>query len=159
MMTAEQAVFAAILVCLAGALLTVPAAKNRTLAGVLGFLAAALSASLVFYAVWRVLTLGPSSEPAAFWSRPEIGFAVRLHVDGLTALFLLLAAFIAVPAALYSIPYMKRYADYSAARYYRSFLVFLAAMYGLLSTTDMIWFFFIFWQMMTLPGWALIRFE
>ena len=32
-------------------------------------------------------------------------------------------------------------------------------MSGLLSTTDMMWFFFIFWQMMTLPGYALIRFE
>jgi formate hydrogenlyase subunit 3/multisubunit Na+/H+ antiporter MnhD subunit len=32
-------------------------------------------------------------------------------------------------------------------------------MYGLVSTTDMMWFFFIFWQMMTLPGYALIRFE
>jgi formate hydrogenlyase subunit 3/multisubunit Na+/H+ antiporter MnhD subunit len=32
-------------------------------------------------------------------------------------------------------------------------------MYGLLSTTDMMWFFVIFWQMMTLPGYALIRFE
>src|ERR1035437_8496194 len=32
-------------------------------------------------------------------------------------------------------------------------------MYGLLCTSDMMWFFFIFWQMMTLPGYALIRFE
>jgi formate hydrogenlyase subunit 3/multisubunit Na+/H+ antiporter MnhD subunit len=32
-------------------------------------------------------------------------------------------------------------------------------MYGLVSTTDMMWFFFIFWQLMTLPGYALIRFE
>ena len=32
-------------------------------------------------------------------------------------------------------------------------------MYGLLSTTDMMWFFLIFWQMMTLPGYALIRYE
>ena len=45
------------------------------------------------------------------------------------------------------------------ARYYPYFLLFLAAMYGLVSTTDMMWFFFIFWQMMTLPGYALIRFE
>jgi hydrogenase-4 component B len=29
----------------------------------------------------------------------------------------------------------------------------------LVSTTDMMWFFFIFWQLMTLPGYALIRFE
>ena len=54
---------------------------------------------------------------------------------------------------------MRHYQDYSVARYYPYFLLFLAAMYGLLSTTDMMWFFFIFWQMMTLPGYALIRFE
>ena len=54
---------------------------------------------------------------------------------------------------------MRHYGDYGVARYYPYFLLFLAAMYGLLSTTDMIWFFLIFWQMMTLPGYALIRFE
>jgi formate hydrogenlyase subunit 3/multisubunit Na+/H+ antiporter MnhD subunit len=54
---------------------------------------------------------------------------------------------------------MRHYRDYSVARYYPYFLLFLAAMYGLLSTTDMMWFFFIFWQLMTLPGYALIRFE
>jgi formate hydrogenlyase subunit 3/multisubunit Na+/H+ antiporter MnhD subunit len=32
-------------------------------------------------------------------------------------------------------------------------------MYGLLSTTDMMWFFFIFWQLMTLPSFALVRYE
>jgi formate hydrogenlyase subunit 3/multisubunit Na+/H+ antiporter MnhD subunit len=64
-----------------------------------------------------------------------------------------------VPASFYSIAYMKHYQDYSVARYYPHFLLFLAAMYGLLSTTDMMWFFLIFWQMMTLPGYALIRFE
>ena len=54
---------------------------------------------------------------------------------------------------------MRHYQDYGVARYYPYFLSFLAAMYGLLSTTDMMWFFFIFWQMMTLPGYALIRYE
>src|ERR1019366_3708117 len=73
--------------------------------------------------------------------------------------FLLLAALIAVPASFYSIIYMRHYQDYGVARYYPYFLLFLAAMYGLLSTTDMMWFFFIFWQLMTLPGYALIRFE
>jgi len=54
---------------------------------------------------------------------------------------------------------MRLYEEYSVARYYPYFLLFLAAMYGLLSTADMMWFFFIFWQLMTLPGYALIRFE
>jgi formate hydrogenlyase subunit 3/multisubunit Na+/H+ antiporter MnhD subunit len=90
---------------------------------------------------------------------PKIGFALRLYVDGLTGVFLLLAAIIALPAALYSINYMQHYRDYGVGRYYPYFLLFLAAMYGLLSTTDMMWFFFIFWQLMTLPGYALIRYE
>jgi len=75
---------------------------------------------------------------------PAIGFALRVHVDGLTAIFLLLAALVALPASLYSIAYMKHYGDYGVARYYPYFLLFLAAMYGLVSTTDMMWFFFIF---------------
>ncbi len=159
MMTPEQAVFASILICIAGAALTLLTARWRTLAGWLAFLATAATATLVFIAVATVLAGGGSARSESFCSLPVVGFALRLHVDGLTALFLMLAALIAVPASFYSIAYMKHYGDYGVARYYPYFLLFLAAMYGLLSTTDMIWFFLIFWQMMTLPGYALIRFE
>jgi formate hydrogenlyase subunit 3/multisubunit Na+/H+ antiporter MnhD subunit len=114
---------------------------------------------MIFRAVFRVLRFGPSPHSAAFWAMPQLGFALRLHVDGLTAVFLSLAALIAMPAALYSIVYVRHYADYGVARYYPHFLIFLAAMFGLVSTTDMMWFFFMFWQMMTLSGYALIRFE
>jgi NADH:ubiquinone oxidoreductase subunit 5 (subunit L)/multisubunit Na+/H+ antiporter MnhA subunit len=139
--------------------LTLLTARWRTLAGWLAFLATAATAALIFFAVATVLAGGASARSESFCSLPAIGFALRLHVDGLTALFLMLAALIAVPASFYSIAYMKHYRDYGVARYYPYFLLFLAAMYGLLSTTDMMWFFLIFWQMMTLPGYALIRFE
>ena len=159
MMTPEQAVFASILLCAAGAVLTLVLARFRTLAGWLAFIATGATAVLVIGAVGRVLAQGPSLEPATFWELPRLGFALRLHVDGLTAVFLLLAAVIAVPAALYSVTYLRRYGEYSVARYYPHFLLFLAAMYGLVATTDMMWFFFIFWQLMTLSGYALVRFE
>jgi len=159
MMTPEQAVLASILLCIAGAALTLLVSRNKTVAGWLCFVVTAGTAVLILSAVARVLTTGPSPHAAAFWAMPQINFALRIYVDGLTAIFLLLAAVVAVPAALYSIGYMQQYRDYSVARYYPYFLLFLAAMYGLLSTTDMMWFFFIFWQMMTLPGYALIRFE
>ena len=42
---------------------------------------------------------------------------LRVYVAGLTAVFLLLAALISVPAALYSIVYMRNYEGYSVARY------------------------------------------
>ncbi len=47
---------------------------------------------------------------------------LRVYVAGLTAVFLLLAALISVPAALYSIVYMRNYEGYSVARYYPYFL-------------------------------------
>jgi formate hydrogenlyase subunit 3/multisubunit Na+/H+ antiporter MnhD subunit len=159
MMTPEQAVLVSMLACVAGALLTLLVSRNKTVAGWLTFLVTAGTAVLIFSAVARVLADGPSPHPAAFWAMPKSGFALRIYVDGLTAVFLLLAATIAVPASFYSVVYMRHYQDYGVARYYPYFLLFLAAMYGLLSTTDMMWFFFIFWQLMTLPGYALIRFE
>jgi hydrogenase-4 component B len=159
MLTPEQAVLASILICLGGAVLVLLFSFSKTVAGWLTFLITALTGVLVLSAVAQVLTAGPSPHAAAFWAMPKVGFALRVYVDGLTAMFLLLAVLVAVPASFYSIVYMRHYEDYGVARYYPYFLLFLAAMYGLLSTTDMMWFFFIFWQMMTLPGYALIRFE
>ena len=155
----EHAVVASIFLCVAGAALTLLVSRYKTAAGWLAFAVTAATAVLIFSAVAKVLTTGPSAHAAAFWALPKLGFALRIHVDGLTAIFLMLAAAIAVPSAFYSIGYMRHYGEYGVARYYPNFLLFLAAMYGLLSTTDMMWFFFIFWQMMTLPGYALIRFE
>ncbi len=159
MITPEQAVATAILICIAGAVVTFLVSGNRTLAGWLAFLAVSVSAGIIFSAVAKVVTGGASARTATFLAMPMLGFALRIHVDGLTSIFLMLTALISVPASFYSINYMKHYESYSVARYYPYLLLFLAAMYGLVSTTDMMWFFFIFWQMMTLPGYALIRFE
>jgi formate hydrogenlyase subunit 3/multisubunit Na+/H+ antiporter MnhD subunit len=158
MLTPEKAVVVSILLCLVGAVVTLPLSRQRTLAGWVAFGFTTVAALLIYSAVGRVLT-GGIEHPAEFLRMPGLGFALRIYVDGLSAWFLMLAATISLPAMLFSIAYMRHYPDYSVARYYPYFLVFLAAMYGLVSTTDMMWFFFIFWQMMTLPGYALIRFE
>jgi len=159
MLSPEQAVVAAILTCVAGSVLTLLVSRYKTLAGWLAFLITSASAVLIFSAVARVLSTGPSLHPAEFWTVLKMGFVLRIYVDGLTAIFLMLAALIAVPAAFYSIAYMRHYEGYSVARYYPYFLLFLAAMYGLFSTADMMWVFFLFWQLMVLPSYALIRFE
>ncbi|HKC71601.1 MAG TPA: proton-conducting transporter membrane subunit [Terriglobales bacterium] len=159
MMTPEQAVFAAILVCIAGAAVTLLTARNRGLAGWLALAATAASSLLIFDAARKVLLHGVSPQPLQVWASATHAISFRLQVDGLATVFLVLAAGIALPAALYSIRYMQHYADYGVARYYPCFLLFLAAMYGLLTTTDMMWSFFVWWQLMTLPGYVLIRFE
>ena len=157
-MTSEQWILGAIVLCLAGAVATLLISSRKTAAGWLAFAVTAASAGMVVSAVVHGLA-APATQTAEFRILPQIGFILRFHVDGLSAVFLLLAAVIAVPAALYSIDYIRSYEGCGVARYYPHFLLFLAAMYGLLSTTDMMWFFFIFWQMMTWPGYALIRFE
>ncbi len=158
MMTPAHALIGSLLVCFGGALASLLIARRRTLAGWVAFAATALSSALALSAAAETLLHGPSAA-ATFLSVPALGFALRVHVDGLTSLFIGLIACIALPASLYSIEYMKQYPEYGVVRYYPNVLLFLAAMYGLVSTTDMMWFFFIFWQMMTLPGYALIRFE
>ena len=157
-MRPEESVIFAILICIAGAIATLLISRHRTAAGWVAFGFTLVTAAVMISTAVQVLAAGPGHQQE-FPIIPQIGLVLRVYVDGLTAVFLLLAALISVPAALYSIVYMRHYEGYSVARYYPYFLLFLAAMYGLVSTTDMMWFFFIFWQMMTLPGYALIRFE
>ena len=92
MLTPEQAVLASILACMAGAVLALLAARNKVLAGWLTFLLTTGTAVLILSAVFEVLAHGPSAHSATFWAMPQFGFALRIYVDGLTAVFLLLAA-------------------------------------------------------------------
>jgi hydrogenase-4 component B len=161
-MTPEQAVVASILICAAGALLTAVVSRWQLAAGALALLTGASTATLVGWAVVHVLLHGPSPEPASFavFTVPWLGIAPRFHVDGLSAVFLALAATLAVPTTLYSIGYLRaRHPGQGTREYYPCLLLFLSAMYGLTSTTDMMWFFLFFWQLMTLPGFFLIRYE
>lgn len=158
MMTPEQAVLSALLTCIAGALVTALLSRSRTLAGWLNFVITGTTAVLIFLATKSALLEGPSPSTAEF-RVPGIELALRFHVDGLTSIFLILAALIATLAAFFSIPYMRHYPEYGMGRYYANFLLFLGGMYGLLSTTDLMLVFFLFWQLMTLPSYILIRFE
>jgi len=156
-MTPEQAVVYSILICVGGAVATLLLSQSKALAGWLSFLAVSATAVLIFTACGTVLGGGGTGHPVAFFSS---GFGeLRFYVDGLSAIFLGLVALMAVPAALYSINYVKRYTDYGAGRYYPHLLLFLGGMYGLLSTTDMMWYFFIFWQLMLIPSAMLVRYE
>ena len=159
-MTPEQAVLYSIGICVAGAVLTLLVSKSKSLAGWLSFLTTVASGALIAPAAIRVLTNGPASphHPETLWQAG--GYAMRFYIDGLSSIFLLLAVVIAVLAALFSISHIeKAYQNKSAATYYPFFLLFIGGMYGILSTTDTMWFFCAFWQLMTIPSFLLLRFE
>ncbi|MCX7824835.1 MAG: proton-conducting transporter membrane subunit [Verrucomicrobiae bacterium] len=151
-------VIAAMLICFSGAAVTSLQSRRNTATGWVAFACVAVSSLLVLAAALKTLAVGPGHAVTCFAAR-TFSLAMRVHVDGLSAIFLGLIATVAIPAALYSVEYMRRHAEDGPGRYYPSFLVFIAAMYGVVTITDMMWVFFAFWQLMTLSGWALIRYE
>jgi hydrogenase-4 component B len=145
--------------CLAiGAAASLLVARNREVAGWIAFVATAASAVLAAFDSSMVLFRGRAADVtlAAF---PAWGATLRLYVDGLTALFVILIALVSVLTALYSIRYMRHYSEYGAARYYPSFLLFVAGMYGIVTITDLMFVFCAAWQLMTITSFLLVRYE
>lgn len=137
--------------------------SNRRLAGWFSFIAIAAGGCLILFASAMTLLHGPSQGgPSGLLSIPAFalwGSSLSFSLDGLSAVFLGLIAIVSMLAALYSIPYMDYYKDYHVGRYYPWFLLFIAGMYGIVTVTDTMVFFCVFWQLMTIPSFALIRFE
>ncbi len=144
--------------CLAGAGASLLVSWNRTLAGWVTFFVTAASSLLALFAAAAALFRGPET-PITLMELPQFGSALRIYVDGLSGIFLALIATVAGLSSFYSIRYMHHYKDYGVARYYPHFLLFIAGMYGIISTTDLMVFFCFFWQLMTLPSYLLIRYE
>ncbi|RQW78153.1 MAG: NADH dehydrogenase, partial [Methylococcus sp.] len=142
------------------ALLTRVTGRHRAFTGWLTFGLTALTSLLGAAAALQVLLNG-AGPAVTLIQWPGVHIALRLAVDGLSGVFVLLIAVVAFGVALYAPAYLEHpnYRRCSAGKYHSNFLLFLAALYGLVTTTDMIWFFFIFWQLMTIPGYTLIRIE
>jgi hydrogenase-4 component B len=157
-MSAANAILMALIVCAVGAAVTLVASRSKAAAGWLAFLTTALASALALYAAGTTLMSGPG-EALTLWTLPQFGSALRLAVDGLSAVFVSLIAVISLLAALYSIRYMEHYPEYGVSRYYPYFLLFVAGMYGIVCLTDLMLFFFLFWQLMTLTSYALVRYE
>ena len=90
-MTPEQSVIAAIVLCMLGAVLTLLVSRSKTVAGWLAFAFTLATAVMMVSAVVHVLTSGPGHQQE-FPIVPQVGLVLRVYVDGLTAVFLLLAA-------------------------------------------------------------------
>ncbi|RPJ52048.1 MAG: peroxiredoxin family protein [Acidobacteria bacterium] len=147
----------ALAICLAGALVTLLLSRWKTIAGWAAFAVVLLSSALVMQSAVRVLQQGEAAR-AVLFTIPGLG-PCRILIDGLGALFLLLISLIALLSSLYSVKYMTHYEGYGVARFYPYFLLFVTGMYGIVVVTDMMFYFCMFWQLMTLPSFALVRYE
>ncbi len=142
----------------AGGILVGFLSRSKLAAGWFNFVITACAATLCINGAATTLLQGPV--PAAtIYTLPQYGSSLRIAVDGLSAVFLGLIAVIAVFSSLYSIRYMTHYQDYGVGRFYPNFQFFIAGMYGIVATSDLMVFFCLFWQLMTIPSYLLIRYE
>jgi len=158
MLSSEKCIIITMLLCIAGALFPSLYKKSWINAGKIAFgfgFLASLAAIL-----GSIISLSSSqSTPLTLFAYEKLGFSLKLHVDELSAVFVLLISVITIPALLFCIRYMEHYKNQNPGWFYFNLFLFLFAMYGLVTTTDMMYFFFIFWQMMTITGWLLIKFD
>jgi hydrogenase-4 component B len=157
-MTPTEMILYAIGMSCAGGLLVGFFSWNKVLAGWINFLITAASSTLVLCGAAMTLLRGPTTG-VTIYALPQYGSALRFSIDGLSAVFLGLIATIAILSSFYSIRYMTHYQEYGVGRFYPYFQFFIAGMYGIVATTDLMVFFCFFWQLMTLSSYALIRYE
>jgi hydrogenase-4 component B len=157
-MTPTETILYAIGISCAGGLLIRFFSHNKILAGWINFLITAACGTLAVYGAAMTLLSG-STTATTIYALPQYGSALRISIDGLSAVFLGLIGTIAILSSFYAIRYMTHYHDYSVGRFYPYFQFFIAGMYGIVVTTDLMVFFCFFWQLMTLPSYALIRYE
>jgi hydrogenase-4 component B len=141
-----------------GIILTSLCARSRRLCGAIGVLTVAVIAGILFSVAYRVFTTGPLILPQPIFAIPSLGAGLSVSVDHLSALFLILIGLISLLATLYSYRYMEIYPHQSLARFYHCLILFIAGMIGVVSVSDM-FFFFVFWEFMTLSSYFLVIYE
>jgi hydrogenase-4 component B len=106
----------------------------------------------------EVLCMSCHSSSRALFSVPGFGASLILRIDHLSGFFLLIIVGVGLLSSLFSIRYMEQYRRESLVGFYPPLLVFLASMIAVAGMADL-FFFFLFWEVMTLASYALVVFE
>lgn len=129
-------------------------AAGRTLGkhgGWLAFAVLAYSTALLAFVAFQLPAWGGSLEASYSWG-PFIG-EFTLVADGLSTPFALVIAMLSALIAVYSISYMAH--EHHLDSYFALYLLYAGGMLGTVLTTNLASF-FIFFELMLLPSWALI---
>jgi hydrogenase-4 component B len=144
-------------VLLLGALVALGASGNRRRAGWVSVALMGGVCALLWAAALRTFLRGPDAEVTLFMV-PGLGAGLTVMVDGLSALFLAIAATIGFLTTLFAVEYLDRYPRDSVAKYYPVLLVLFLGIVGVVSVADF-FFFLVFWEIMTLTSYFLVVFE
>lgn len=182
-MTPIQAYAGMILLLMAGAFIGLFLGRRQRFAGAFAFAVVLVSSLVLFWVVFQVYQNGPvearesffwvmglsefkgeaacmtcHSSSRALFTVPGFGASLVLRIDHLSAFFLAIIAVVGPLATLFSMRYMEHYRRESLVGFYPPLLVFLSAMIAVVGMADL-FFFFLFWELMTLASYALVVFE
>ncbi|UWG96495.1 hypothetical protein LPY66_16600 [Dehalobacter sp. DCM] len=131
--------------------------KNWRQAGLISLLAVIIAGVGMTVMAVRVFLSG---EVDFVFARQIAGFPAVLsfRMDHLSALFVLLIAFLSTCSVIYAQGFMQVFRQENPGRYYAPFLLFVTGMYGVVVSADL-FFFILFWEMMTLFSYFLVVFE
>lgn len=143
-----------------GAVVTFLLARQRRTVGSVATLFIILAAILIYSVVIQVFRHGPVQTDTPLWQVPGIGASLQIQIDYLSALFLAIISLVAVLVALYSIRFMQLpdFAAFNLRAFYPILLIFFTGVMCVVTVADM-FFFFIFWEIMTLTSYLLVIFN
>ncbi|MGB9587243.1 MAG: proton-conducting transporter membrane subunit, partial [Armatimonadota bacterium] len=132
--------------------------RNWRKSGVVAVVSMVAASIATWLLAARVFVLGPVST-SPFLRFDLLGSSLAFHVDRLSAVFLLVVPFVGLAALTYAVEYMaKVFPNRAPGRYYPFALLLLATTIGVVTVSDL-FFFFVFWEMMTLVSWVLVWFD
>ena len=130
-------------------------ASRATRVGTAVGISLALAAVIAVARELPAVVSGSSLRAAWTWF-PDLGPSLAFHVDGLSALFVLLIGGIGALVLLYSSRYLRGHPD--AARGQLFLTLFMLSMLGLVLSDDVV-LLFVFWELTTITSYLLIGFE
>ncbi len=148
--------FIAVAILAASAVLAPLMSVKRKAAGWLNFILTSSAAVLLLMISYKVLFLDGGEASRLYQVGPA---GVYFLIDGFSAFFIAIMAFMSVMSAFYSIDYMEHYPSYRLWGYYLCFPLFVIGMIGIVTVDDLSTGFTAAWQLMTIASYFLIRFE
>jgi hydrogenase-4 component B len=142
----------------ATSVLTLLTADRRNVAGGINLAGTAIGSIAMIWLAGKALIEGPIE--FGFGGLRVLGLTAQLnfHIDGLSAVFVILISALVTGSALYSIGYLEHYRHEALRRYFFPFPFFTAGMLAVVTTSDWFWF-LVFWEVMTLASYFLVIFE
>ena len=132
--------------------------KDWRRTGYIAFVFAAAASAVLWLLAARVFASG-TIKISPLLSITSLGASLTFRVDRLSAIFLLVVPFVALAATLYAVEYMSKvHRTQSPRMYYPFVLLLMTAIVGVVTSYDL-FFFFIFWELMTLMSWVLVWFD